>query len=384
MTPRLPSDVAVAASILAWARESLRMPVGVAAQHLGVQKSTLRSWEADGGLFRLTQLEAMATLYKRPVAVFFLAEAPSEPALPTDHRTLPSQKQHLLGPQTIMAVRYAQRLQENARDLAQSLGETLTTSLPSARLSDGMDALANRLRMSLGIAAKAQFALRDDYLALRTWVSAVETLGVLVLRQNVPLEETRAFSLPGMPPVLVLSSKDKPRPRMFSLAHELVHLSLGTSGICDTRTGPYASASQPVETFCNRVAGAVLVPASELLDRKEVSRSRGGEWSDEVLGQLATSFCVTSEVILRRLLIVGMTTEAFYQAKRAEWRQRPKPTSRPGRAQNPVDACVQEHGRAFIRLVADANRHELIPAASAADVLDLNVRHLNAVYERAR
>ena len=384
MTPKLPSDIRVAAPVLRWARESLRMPVGAAAHHMGVPGSTLLAWEGEGGLFRLTQLEAMAKLYRRPVAVFFLAAPPSEPPLPADHRTLPSQEEHELSSQTIVAVRYAQRLQENARDLAESLGEEVAASIPSETLGENPDVLASRLRLSLGITAKEQASWRDDYLALRTWVDSVEKLGVLVLRQNMPLDETRAFSLPARPPVLVLSSKDKPRPRMFSLAHELVHLSLGTSGICDTRVGPYASASQAIETFCNRAAGAVLVPADDLVARKEVTGVGADEWTDEVLGQVASAFCVTLEVILRRLLIVGMTTDAFYQAKRSEWRQRPAPVARPGRAQGPVDACVQDHGRAFVRLVADANRRELVPDTAAADVLDVNVKHLDEIYAKAR
>lgn len=384
MTPKLPSDICVAAAVLMWARESLRMPIGVAARRMGVSPSTLLTWEGEGGLFRLTQLEAMATLYRRPVAVFFLAAPPSEPPLPADHRTLPSQEEHELSSQTIMAVRYAQRLQENARDFAKGMGEDTTASIPTGTLGENPDVLASRLRLSLRITTKDQFSWRDDYLALRTWAESVEQLGVLVLRQNLPLDETRAFSLPGKPPVLVLSSNDKPRPRMFSLAHELVHLSLGTSGMCDTRVGPYASASQATETFCNRVAGAVLVPADDLLVRTEVAGFGADEWTDEVLGHLATTFRVTSEVILRRLLIAGKTTDAFYQAKRSEWRKRPAPPTRPGRAQSPVDACVHNHGRAFVRLVADANRRDLVPDATAADVLDVRVRHLDEIYAKVR
>jgi Zn-dependent peptidase ImmA (M78 family) len=80
------------------------------------------------------------------------------------------------------------------------------------------------------------------------------------------------------------------------MVHEFVHLLLHADGVCDLdeRKKPQSEEAL-VEAFCNRVAGAVLVPAPALLAAPGVAEaSRGKDWSDDELVALARRFWVSS------------------------------------------------------------------------------------------
>jgi hypothetical protein len=75
-----------------------------------------------------------------------------------------------------------------------------------------------------------------------------------------------------------------------------------------------------VEKFCNHFSGALLVPKEALLNHEIIKSMKSSpEWSDNTLGKIARDFKVSREVILRRLVILGLASQAFYQKKRAEW-----------------------------------------------------------------
>ena len=104
-----------------------------------------------------------------------------------------------------------------------------------------------------------------------------------------------------------------------------------------------------VEVFCNRVAGAVLVPNDALLRSDVVTRHGSNtKWSDDELGQLARRFWVSWEVVLRRLLIAGKTTKDVYDAWRRNNTDRFPEREDHGdpRLKTPV-RVVRRHGRLF-------------------------------------
>jgi len=48
--------VAVNGAVLRWARESIRIPLDSAAERIGMSAEQLAALEADGGVFRYTEL----------------------------------------------------------------------------------------------------------------------------------------------------------------------------------------------------------------------------------------------------------------------------------------------------------------------------------------
>lgn len=375
--------VMVSGSVLSWARTSIRMPLDAAADRLGISQDELSRREHEGGTYRFTELERLGTVYRRPVAAFLYATAPSEPLLPTDHRTIRSQGQFPLTTPTILGIRFAQRVQEVAMDIMGLAGERAVTSLPSAATSDDPESLARSTRAVLGVPLAEQATWKSPYVALRGWVGAVERLGVYVLRQKMPVQETRGFALTGTPPVIVLNSEDAANGRTFSLMHELCHLMLSTTSVCDMRVSGYDRVNEQIEVFCNRFAGSLLVPTDALSLAIE-TRGRNPEWSDAELRTLSSRFSVSQEVILRRLLILGRTDEQFYQS----WREQAETAyaklrsmRNKGQGQPPAQRAVQENGHVFTGQVLRAESGRLLSATEAAQYLGVGVKHLDRVRE---
>lgn len=223
---------------------------------------------------------------------------------------------------------------------------------------------------------------------LNAWLAVFEARGILVFQTgDVPLDEMRGFSLNERTlPVIVLNAKDAPRGRVFTLMHEFTHLMLSRGGVCDPlRVRREArTPDERVEVFCNRVAGAILVPRDAILAHPLLARTRDPRaWADATLQRLSEQFAVSREVILRRLLILGRTTDDFYERKReeylAQYRRLPEQArEREGFAPF-YRVVVRDNGREYTRLVLEAFDRDRITPADVSDYLGVRLKHLEDI-----
>jgi Zn-dependent peptidase ImmA (M78 family) len=250
-----------------------------------------------------------------------------------------------------------------------------------------------RGREWLGITIAEQRQWRTEYQPIAGWIAALETRGVLVFQTGaVEVDEMRGFSLTARElPAIVVNAKDAPRGRVFTLMHEFCHLLLDRGGVCDpVRVGREGrSPDENVEIFCNRVAGALLVPRDALLEDPRVETVQGApEWEDEVLRALASDFGVSREVILRRLLVLGKTTGEFYERKRAEYlAQYAANAARMREAGGfvpPSRLALRDNGRRYTGLVLEALERERITAADVTDYLGMRLKHLDDIAQALR
>ncbi len=387
MQPTARADVAP--QLLRWARETAGLSAEEAARQLGVKPDRLGEWEAGQLSPTVPQLRKAAAVYKRPLATFFLAEPPATAAPLHDFRRLPLEGsgEAALSPALLLAIRRAHRRRRIAVELARATGASPQPFSVRGEPSDD-EGLGARLRSLLGVTLDDQVKWRGDYQPLNAWVAALEARDVLVFQaSHISVEEMRGFSISERTfPVIVLNSKDSPRARVFTLMHELVHLALSEGGVCDpleARRGAH-SRDDEIEVFCNRIAGAVLVPADALLAQPLVrAATQPREWDDSELHRLAQLFGVSDEVILRRLLILRKTTEAFYEARRRAYQEgyaamRIAEAARPVRIP-PSVIVVRNNGRLYTRLVLEALDSDRITFADVADYLGTNLKHLDAI-----
>jgi Zn-dependent peptidase ImmA (M78 family) len=259
-----------------------------------------------------------------------------------------------------------------------------------AELDADPDAVAERVRDWLRIRLGDQMRWRRVEEARDQWVAALESRDVLVFQTSgVEPGEMRGFSLgERVLPVIALNAKDSKPAQVFTLLHELVHLTLDQGGLCDPERvrSRGQTPDERVEVFCNRVAGAVLVPARALLDQAEVAAvHRPAEWEEETIRQLAARFAVSREVVLRRLLILERTTEAFYQRKRAEYldeynaRAAAEAEEETGGFAPFFRLVVRNNGRRYTQLVLEALKREQITAADVSDYLGVRLKHLENI-----
>ena len=380
-------EMLVSPPLLSWARASVGLDVSSAARKVHVASRKIESWESGATKPTLTQAEKLASVYRRPLATFYLPRPPIEPSLPTDFRVLAEHQGQPLSYETRLAIRRAWRLQSTAEELLVALNRETKVTLPKLRLSSGPDDEAARVRQALGIGVEDQYSWHDPYEALRRWRAGIERSGVLVFQLPTPLKDTRGFSLPSRrAPAIVVSSKDHPRARQFSLFHELAHLLTDTSALCDMEItwGGHDREHQAVEKFCNQFAGAVLVPQDALLAQELVKPIRRPKpWSDEALSELSDRFKVSREVILRRLLDLKLATRDLYLRKREDWmelaRRQPKKKSKGG--QSPAKRCVYEQGVPYVALVLESLGGDKITYAQATDYLGVRAKHLAKIAE---
>ena len=205
--------------------------------------------------------------------------------------------------------------------------------------------------------------------------------------KGVDVSEMRGFSIHEEKlPAVVVNIKDAVRGRVFTMLHELTHIVLRATGLCNA-TRPQdivlpTTQEQRVEVFCNYVAGATLVPRDALLNEAIVADKRvDGDWTNEDIRWLAERYGVSREVMLRRLAITGKTSEAFYERKVQELQAEYARLSarREEGFAPPYRIAVSTAGPMFVRMVLNSYYGDQITASDVSDFLDVRLKHLTRI-----
>jgi len=374
-------NVSVEPTVLMWARESIGMSTDEVVKKMkGITTDTIREWEKKGGTLKPTfaQIERLSTIYKRPLSAFLLPAPPKEAPFPKDFRTLPSQEKQPLKPKTYLAIRKARRFQYSAIELIKELGEESKKLSIKANLSDNPETLAEKIRIQFGVKEFPTATYFTKEAALDEWIKILENNGILVFQISITMnKKIRGFSLIDEEvPVVVLRRSDETSAKIFTLFHELAHLLLRESGICDLEESDISH-----EKFCNHFAGAFLVPKDKLLNHPIVkANERIKEWPEDFLRDIARDFKVSKEVILRRLLILGLTTKAYYLKKHEEWESEYKEPFGKG-GPDEIKTCLHERGKKYISMAFDAYERKKIDTIGLADYLGVTSDKISKIKE---
>jgi Zn-dependent peptidase ImmA (M78 family)/DNA-binding XRE family transcriptional regulator len=380
MSSRVPA--LVAPELLTWARKKAGLDVEAAAKKADVAPDRLAAFEDGSAHPSIPQARRLAHVYGRTLALFYLPEPPRDFPPIKHYRVARQQRRPTPSPELLAEIEAAHERRAIALELINGQAPTF----PVQADTDGdPEALARSIRDELGIDAAGQSGWVSSRVAFNAWRSAIEERGALVVQMvDVHPDEARGFSISERPfPVVAVNNGDPFVARSFTAIHELVHVVIHVSGVCDlnVRRGR-------VEPFCNYVAGAVLVPAEALLKQHVVvAHGDRREWSDEALVEIAQSFRVSREVVLRRLLIVGKTDEAFYGAKRRQLlreyrrrRERGKPSG--GWGPSPATMAIARSGRLFSRLVLDRYSTGAITPSDVATYLGVRMKHVPSIEQQ--
>ncbi len=356
------------------------MPQDVAAGKIGVSEARLRQFETGDAQLTIKQLRTVAQVYRRPTAFFYFEALPPKPERIQDFRVLPEGHDRNL-PELLDAVEAARERRRIASQLANLLGQEVADFDVVATLHDPPERIANQVRNRLAISLATQRTWRDPYRVLRSWINAVENAGILVTQfSGIEVAVARGFSLTDRPyPLVAINGKDFPRGKVFTLFHELAHIVIGASGLCDLHDAE--GRAEAVEPFCNRIAAEALVPTSDLLTEPLVTHHDDIDWEDWRLRELAMTYGVSAEVLLRRLLTLGRTTEAFYQAKREEYlRAYEEAAAEGGGFLAYFRRVLRDNGTALTQLILDAYRADLVTPTEVSRFLGgVKLTHVPAI-----
>jgi len=379
----------VKGDLLVWARVSAHLNVEEAARKAQVKEKQLVAWEIGESQPSIPQLRKLGRVYKRPLAVFYLPKPPKGFDTLRDFRRLPQDMVGRQSPELAFEIRRARSRREIALDLYQELvGEDPKAFSATARADEDPETVAVRLREHLGVKLGEAASWRTVYDAFNRWRNALEETGVLVFQaEDVQVSEVRAFSLSEVLfPVVVVNIKDAVVGRIFSMLHEAAHLMLREGGLCDFEEES-ARAQERIEVFCNRVAGATLMPQASVLAEEVVRQHKGMQWFDDEIALLAQRYRVSREALVRRLLVLGKTSEGFYrrkrkqlqaanEAQREEIEQRKALGVETGGFAPPDRMAVSKAGPFFVRLVLDSYHQEKITANDLSSFLEVRLKHI--------
>ena len=388
--------IPVAPGVLTWARRSAGYSdIELAARRLSVKPDQIEKWESGDLDPTITQLRNMAKLYRRPLAVLLLPEAPKDFDALRDFRRTGSEGPPAWSPALHSEFKRALSQREVLLELAELAPATVTDPGSfSLTLATDAEAASQEIRRLVGMDDWPSSVLRDQRKALRAAVEAVERLGVLVLQtRDVPISEMRGFSISEWPyPVIVLNGSDWPRPRLFTLLHELMHLALHDGGVCDLheRRATNRTDSDRIEHYCNQVAAAVLIPKSSLV--RNLQNFSLSNLNTKDLYELSQLYPASSEVMLLRLIGLGKVTWESYRRLKPELdeiyadRRAEEKTRQRERDSGPSYYIVKVRnlGQGYVQSVLDAFYARAITSFDVTDYLDIKYDQLPKLQEAVR
>jgi len=279
---------------------------------------------------------------------------------------------------------------EVAIELAAAADETLLPIDISISPSDSEEILGSHVRSWLGVSLRDQLNWENDYQALNAWIAAIERKGILVAQSSgVTLQEMRGFSISDQPfPVIILNGYDTPRARIFTLLHELMHVLIHTSGLCDLNEASRRhSRAESVEAFCNSVAAVALLPAGAMKEELDgLGVDRPIPWPDPELLRLANRYRVSREVILRRMVTLDRATLEYYfqklfQYSRLYESQRKRSRDSNSGGPGPAVMGLRNMGRRYTADVIRAYGRRYIDAAELTEYLQIKIDHIPKLLE---
>mgnify|MGYP000219495595 CR=1 FL=1 len=375
--------------VLVWARETLGFDMDRAAKAAGVSPEKVKEWESGTSKPTLRQLEKLADLYRQPLISFFQDDHPEELDLPTDYRVIHSGDDVSLAPETIIAIGEARWRQSVAESLRREMD--INISFRPLRAENQIDAesLAEKARKRLDVTEEKQALWAKDYRnTFKRWRELLEDAGILVFKFDFPRRNTRAFALTAkLAPVITVSANDFQNAMIFSLFHELAHLLLNQSSTCNDLEfrSKASSHNDKIEIFCNRFAGAFLVPAESLLQHRSVRNQFLHSLEENRIQELAHHFGVSCEVILRRLVILDYLDISFYKKWKNEqdeyWKER-EPVKKGGGGKDTYKyTVISSQGNAYIDTVLNAYSENIISLSEASEYLAVKAKYVHELQE---
>jgi Zn-dependent peptidase ImmA (M78 family)/transcriptional regulator with XRE-family HTH domain len=358
--------------ILKWAREQGGISTAQLANRLGKDEATVLAWEANEDAPTLRQLEKVAALLKRPLAVFFFSQQPELPTPEKEFRSLPLPEEETEALDTNFALREAHARQLGILELTDGEGpagdsflfKTLTVLQPDA------------LRRTLGVPLTTQQSWANPEEAFNEWRARLESVGIIVFKRSFKQMSISGFCLPHETvPVIVVNNGTTWARQVFTLFHETCHLAHHHHGVTRADHGYLAELThdeRKVEATCNRFAADFLVP-----EREFAPDAVSFDGTENTIVKLARRFNVSREVILRRLLDLGRVSTDTYEEWSSRWNTnyfaRKKPKSPGG---NYYATTASYLGPTFLRLAFGAYHRGAVDLAGLADHLGVKARNL--------
>jgi Zn-dependent peptidase ImmA (M78 family)/DNA-binding XRE family transcriptional regulator len=372
--------------VLKWARESARMTEETAAAKVPVSVNKIIDWEDESGTSQPTirQAKTLAKAYKRPFALFFLAEIPRDFQPLQDFRSKGSKA---LGTASIFIIREIQQKQAWISEVNEENGEEKLPFVGRFSIKDKPDVVANDILKTLDI-NPLSYQMDNP---IREWIDKAETNGIFISRTSfihsrlkLDSEEIQGFAIADpYAPFVFINSEDWNAPQLFTLVHELAHIWIAETGI-SSEIEPNIQGQnklQPIELFSNEVAANALIPLDYISNLKSDTFN-----SIKDIFKLSKNLGISSFAFLVRAFKLNLISQNVYNKLKFEAdvefreflkRERGKRTKQKTKNKNggPSYYLLQlnKNSRLFTQTVLDAFRGGFIEPTHASSLLNVKV-----------
>jgi Zn-dependent peptidase ImmA (M78 family) len=289
------NTIPIKKELISWARRR----AGLDIEDLAGAFPKFAEWEKGGSVPTLRQLESLSRRLVTPLGFFFLHEPPPEKLPIQDFRSVSDAPIEHPSPDLLDTIFMMQRRQAWYHEFIIGEGGQPLPFVGSASITEKPADVAKQIRLTLGITsgwAADEKTWKEAFKAL--WLR-VEQVGILVVCNGVvgnntsrvlDVKEFRGFVLADVyAPLIFINNADAKAAQLFTLAHELAHVWIGSEGVVNLPN--MKPGDNRIEAFCNSTAAEFLVPTDEFESAWNHNHS---------FYQLADHFKVSPLVIARR------------------------------------------------------------------------------------
>ena len=394
------SDVMVKINpgVLRWVMDNEGWDADELAREAGLSASQIRTWISSESDISLGDLRRMSAMFNRSMSVLLMPEAPDVPIPPLYRRSgraAPRMSREMLN-----VVRKARLVQENAAELMDEMRMSARPAVPASSVEQDAELAAALNADMLGIGPPHRAGAGGDGDEKRYGVirEKIESRNVFVMQEAFPAgDEASGLALAHPEPAVVMvDSRDSARRRIFALLHEYAHVLLGADGVCSANAASAGGGSDglpPVERWCDRFAGAVLMPAAAFRDAHDEARREYGDGDPlRIASVLSDRFCVSRTAALVRAMdtlddreLRSRHARCLAHAGRQDAMLAGAGAEEPGAPGGPSQAemCMALKGRKYARLVSDAGETDIITTSRMLEYLEIKLDHLYEVQIRS-
>ena len=377
--------------MLIWARSETPFvtPDDVQLHTSGISADKLSLWESGIEFPSITEAKKLATIYRVPLACFFLS-APPEKRIRryTDRRTMPGTVYHDISYELWSEIG---RITANRDKILEytEVDKLKTITFPSIPAGATIKESANIIRTFLGL--NSPFKNKSSYKnnAFNYYRNILEHHGIIVSQiSGVSLSEMKGLSIYyASYPIVAINNKDFERAKVFSLFHELAHLFRRSSSLCMI---DFDERNDEEEKLCDRIAAETLLPDAEFRTIANKFWNIHQEWSLFCLQDIGDKFGVSSVSVLRRLYELRTlsfdTYQKIYTVLNEEFVANQEFIEQNGKNKSiPIKYYIRylnQQGYLFPRAILDAHSRGVITYGEMCKTLNINSKYIGDI-ERA-
>ena len=374
----------ITAKVFKWARESAKMTEEIAASKVAVSIDKFKDWEKGEDYPTIRQAQSLAKAYRRPFALFFLPDVPTDFQPLQDFRKTGSKE---LSTSSIFIIREIQQKQAWIREVNEDNNENRVPFIGRFTIKDNPVLVAKDILATLNI-NPLNYKSNNPIIE---WIDKAESNGIFISRTSfihsrlkLDSNEIQGFAIADdFAPFIFINSDDWNAPQLFTLVHELSHLWIAETGISNDvepsikNVGDY----NPIELFCNEVAANALMPKEfiDSLDSKAFDNAKEVFKNAKIIG-------VSSFALLVRALNLNIISLSAYKQlkqladieyneflKREEAKKIKQKEKEKRGGPNYFLLQLNRNSRLFTQTVLDAFRGGVIEPSMASNLLNVQV-----------